>query len=266
MPIYYVNENDDIYYTARILLTANENQPCDIETQRVSDKNYLYLIKKNAPKIKGVPVEKSLEFSCIQCLQTAVELKCSSVCVSIGDLPFGINIERALQSFLDANSLSIYFENSPLMLRTSYKWESRKWDTICACSAPRFKRLSPIEELLSKIDDTFAVTLLKLIDLKGLTDVECYKKANVSKQTWYKILNDGNYTPSKNTVLSFAIALELSIEETNHLLKTVGFTLSKSITFDLIVEYFIKNKVYDIMLINETLYKFDQPCLGYRER
>ena len=111
-------------------------------------------------------------------------------------------------------------------------------------------------------EDGFVVTLLKLIDKKGITDVECYKKANVSKQTWYKIMNNKNYNPSKNTVISFAIALELSLKETKHLLSTVGFTLSKSIKFDVIIEYFIVNEIYDIFTINETLFKFDQVCLG----
>ena len=128
------------------------------------------------------------------------------------------------------------------------------------CSAPS---LGPsLVEMLAQMDDSFAVTLLKLIDAKGMTDVECYKKANVSKQTWYKIMNEANYTPSKNTVLSFAIALELSLEETNDLLATVGFTLSPSIKFDVIIEYFLINQVYDIFTINEVLFQFDQPCLG----
>lgn len=116
--------------------------------------------------------------------------------------------------------------------------------------------------MLAKIDDSFAVTLLKLIDAKDITDVECYKKANVSKQTWYKIMNDKYYKPSKQTVISFAIALELSLEETKHLLSTVGFTLSKSSKFDIIIEYFLLRGEYNIFTINETLFKFDQVCLG----
>ena len=119
-----------------------------------------------------------------------------------------------------------------------------------------------LEKMLAKMKDNFAVTLLKLIDLKGVTDVECYKKANVSKQTWYKIMNDKDYKPSKNTVLCFAIALELSLEQTNALLKTVGFTLSNSNKFDVIIEYFLLNEEYDVFTINETLFKFKQPCLG----
>ena len=119
-----------------------------------------------------------------------------------------------------------------------------------------------LDDMLANIDDTFAVTLLKLIDAKGITDVECYKKANVSKQTWYKIMNDRYYKPSKQTVISFAIALELSLEETRHLLATVGCALSKSSKFDIIIEYFLLHGEYNIFTINETLFKFDQVCLG----
>ena len=119
-----------------------------------------------------------------------------------------------------------------------------------------------LEDMLSELDDTFVVTLLKLIDVKGITDVECYKKANVSKQTWYKIINERNYKPSKNTVIAFAIALKLTLEETKHLLATVGFALSKSNKFDVIIEYFLIKGEYNIFTINETLFKFDQVCLG----
>lgn len=126
-------------------------------------------------------------------------------------------------------------------------------------SAPRDLSL---EDMLSQMDDNFAVTLLKLIDLKGVSDVACYKKANVSKQTWYKIMNEKGYKPSKNTVIAFAIALELTLEETQHLLATVGFALSKSNKFDVIIEYFLRNGEYNIFTINETLFKFDQVCLG----
>lgn len=117
-------------------------------------------------------------------------------------------------------------------------------------------------EMLEKVDDNFAVTLLKLMDIKKVSEVKCYKKANVSRQTWYKIMNEKDYKPSKNTVISFAIALKLTLEETNSLLATVGFTLSRSSKFDIIIEYFLTRGEYDIFTINETLFKFDQVCLG----
>ena len=104
--------------------------------------------------------------------------------------------------------------------------------------------------------------LLKRIDKKGMTDVQCYKKANVSKGTFWKINNDPKYKPSKATVLAFAIALELSLDETELLLKTVGLSLSHSNVFDLIIEFYITNGNYDIYEINAALFKYDQVCLG----
>ena len=75
-------------------------------------------------------------------------------------------------------------------------------------------------------------------------------------------MNEKEYKPSRNTVIAFAIALKLTLEETQSLLKTVGFVLSHSSKFDIIVEYFLINGIYDINEINQTLFAFDQSCLG----
>ncbi len=121
---------------------------------------------------------------------------------------------------------------------------------------------SDINAILKNADETFAETLFKLIDARHMTDLECYKKANVSRQTWHKIISDENYRPSKTTVIAFAIALKLNLDETKHLLETVGFALSKSIKFDLLIEYCVTNEIYDVYKINDILYQFDQPLLG----
>ncbi len=120
-----------------------------------------------------------------------------------------------------------------------------------------------LEDMLRQMDKGFAETLFDYIDAKGMTDVECYKRANVDKKTFSKIKCNKNYKPSKVTAVSFAIALRLNLEETNHLLKTVGMSLSHSSKFDVIIEYFIKTGNYEnIFDVNETLYQFDQVTLG----
>lgn len=120
-----------------------------------------------------------------------------------------------------------------------------------------------LEDMLRNMDEGFAKTLFEYIDEKGISDVECYKRSNVSKKTFSKIKCDPDYKPSKTTVLSFAIGLKLDIEKTNRLLKTVGMSLSGSNKFDIIIEYFIRSGDYgDIFDVNDTLYKFDQSLLG----
>ena len=118
------------------------------------------------------------------------------------------------------------------------------------------------ESILKHLRDSFALTLMRLIDEKGMDDVECYKKANVSRQTWYKILNEKDYKPNKKTVISFAIALGLDVNETQNLLSTAGFILSKSNTFDLIIMYCLVKGIYDVLEIDSILFKYDQETLA----
>lgn len=119
------------------------------------------------------------------------------------------------------------------------------------------------DDLFQNMDKGFAETLFAYIDRKGITDVECYKKSNVDKKTFSKIKCNKDYRPSKLTAVSFAIGLRLNLDETNHLLSTVGMCLSHANKFDVIIEYFVKTGNYkDVFEVNEVLYKFDQPLLG----
>lgn len=120
----------------------------------------------------------------------------------------------------------------------------------------------PLSERLDQLDESFAQTVMRLIDEHNLKDSTVYKRANMSRQLFAKLRKDDHYQPTKRTALALAFALELNLDDTNALLSRAGYTLSHSSKFDVIVEYFLVNDIHDIFQVNEALYAYDQPLLG----
>ena len=235
-------------------------------------------------------------------LKLGVANNCKSIAIPlIASGTFGFPKDKVLKIAVDEIS-NFLFENEMLVYivvydKTSYSISEKLFSDIvsyiddnyvgydldCSCmpmaSEPRQRRRKAVrdfeiceskamfsedglDDILKRLDESFSQMLLRKIDERGMTDAQCYKKANIDRKLFSKIRSDVNYKPSKPTVIAFAISLELTLEETEDMLRKAGFALSHSNKFDVIIEYFIRQKKYNIHEINEVLYQFDQSTLG----
>lgn len=270
--------------TGQAKITKGYNMPCR------------YIIHTVGPVWQGGSNgEKELLYSCYEkSLQLAKEYNCESVAFPlISSGVYGYPKDKALHvavsaitDFLSENDMDItmvVFDKNAVLVSEKMLENVRKYiddnyveehsdnagrSTFWAGFSMKYEKMSedvccaPASISFDKLDESFSQALLRLIDEKGMTDVQVYKKANIDRRLFSKIRSDFNYKPKKQTAIAFAIALELDIPETQDLLEKAGYTLSNSIKFDVIIKYFIENRIYNIYEINETLFAFDQNLIG----
>ncbi len=120
---------------------------------------------------------------------------------------------------------------------------------------------SDLDDRLESSSETFTEMLMRLIRERDIPNPDVYKKANIDRKLFSAIQCKKDYQPKKKTALSLAIALELDMPTTRELLAKAGYALSPSDKSDIIVSYFIENRRYSIMELNEALFDHDLSTL-----
>ena len=178
------------------------------------------------------------------------------------------DIEAQIEAYIDDVYVDEYLsapgESMRMRLQRRYLEKAKATEAEPEeCCAPSMASDARLDDMLSQVDESFAQMLIRKIDERHMTDAQCYKRANVDRRLFNKIKNIPDYKPSKQTALAFAIALELSLDETKDMLMKAGFALSHSSKADIVVEYCIMTGNYDIMEINQILFGLDLQPLGY---
>lgn len=157
--------------------------------------------------------------------------------------------------FNDASISSLPLEEKCLQINEDVK----------VCEVLDFlKRRRKISEydLEQQLDKSFSEELLSIIEKRNLKASDVYRKANIDRKHFSKIKNNPDYKPSKVTAIAFALAFELDLDETDDFIGKAGYKLTHSSRFDIIIEYCIENKIYDVLEVNDILYDFGENLIG----
>lgn len=113
-----------------------------------------------------------------------------------------------------------------------------------------------------RVDDSFVDMLFRKIDEKGITDVQCYKAANIDRKHFSQIRCDRGKKVKKETAVALALALKLTSDEADEFLAKAGYALSDCYLFDVIIKYCFENGIYKVTTVNEILHDYDLKTLN----
>ena len=204
----------------------------------------------------GYPKEQALQIAVSEICKFLIHHDIMVYIVVFDKDCFQMRLIHDITEYIDECYVEAHYEDNTTRLYT-YLFDDEFAETMI----DRTASLS-LSDAIGQIDESFSEMLMRKIDEKGMTDVQCYKKANVDRKLFSKIRSNPQYKPRKTTAAAFAVALELPFDEAKDLLSKAGYSLTHSNKFDIIIEYFLKKGEYDIFTINEALFEFDQVLLG----
>lgn len=175
--------------------------------------------------------------------------------------PLRGDVRAEIRAYINDRYVDVYAISQAIAQQEERLYSARMFDDSPSPSTYTLASLS-LEEAVKQLDEGFSEMLLRKISESGMTDAQCYKRANIDRRLFSKIKNDKHYTPSKSTVIAFALALELPMEELREMLGKAGYSLTRACEFDIIVEYFVTRGIYSVFTINEALFAFDQNLIG----
>lgn len=175
--------------------------------------------------------------------------------------PLRGDVRAEIRAYINDRYVDVYAISQAIAQQEERLYSARMFDDSPSPSTYTLASLS-LEEAVKQLDEGFSEMLLRKISESGMTDAQCYKRANIDRRLFSKIKNDKHYTPSKSTVIAFALALELPMEELREMLGKAGYSLTRACEFDIIVEYFVTRGIYSVFTINEALFAFDQDLIG----
>ncbi|HIT61792.1 MAG TPA: macro domain-containing protein [Candidatus Fimousia stercorigallinarum] len=254
----FFGEKKRLYHTyMEVLKLAKEYQAESIAFPLLSSGSYGY------PKDKALNVA----ISAISDFLIEHDMRIYMVLYDQNSVKISRKLFHAIEEYIDDHYVKSKEEvyHSPQMRQREWMIEHEDVSMMpMGASVPMTakKKGRKLEDLMKHMGETFSQMLLRLIDEKGYTDAQIYHKANIDRRHFSKIRKNAEYAPNRKTVIAFAIALELSLDEAKDLMKAAGFSFSDSTKFDVIIQFFLENRIYDVFEINEVLFSYEQPLIG----